>query len=70
MALSVGFDVSFDNTVASKMGGYTSSVSGQRLGIHVPAATNRRATMEGLLERGCFCVVRAEMLQARDKVRT
>jgi hypothetical protein len=37
-----------------EVGEYTRAVSGQRLGKHVPAATNRRATT------GCFYVVRAE----------
>jgi hypothetical protein len=32
------------------MGGYTSTVSGQRLGKHVPAATDMNATIEEL----CF----------------
>jgi hypothetical protein len=44
------------------MGKYTRAVSGQRLGKHVPATTNRRATMEVLLETECFYVVRAEEL--------
>jgi hypothetical protein len=35
-----------------EMGGYTRVVSGQLLGKHHPAAKNRRATMEILLERG------------------
>jgi hypothetical protein len=30
------------------------TVSGQRLGKHVPAATNTHATIELLLETGCF----------------
>jgi hypothetical protein len=50
-----------DNIVACT-GVYTRTVSGRRLGKHVPAATNRRATIELLLETGCFYVVRAEML--------
>jgi hypothetical protein len=45
-----------------EMGEYTRAVSGQRLGKHIPAATNRRATIETLLETGCFYVVRAEEL--------
>jgi hypothetical protein len=45
-----------------EMGGYTRAVSGQRLSKHVPAATNRRATTEVLLETGCVCVVRAKEL--------
>jgi hypothetical protein len=40
----------------------TRDVSRQRLGKHVPTATNRRATMEVLLEYGCFYVVRAKDL--------
>jgi hypothetical protein len=40
-------------------------VSRQRLGKHIPVATNRRATMEVLLETGCFYVVRAEELSWR-----
>jgi hypothetical protein len=40
----------------------TATVSGQRLGKHVPAATNTHATVELLLETGCFYVVLAEML--------
>jgi hypothetical protein len=32
------------------MGGYTRTVSGQRLGKHVPTAMNRRAITEVLLE--------------------
>jgi hypothetical protein len=53
------------------MGGYNKAVSGQRISKHVPAATNRRATIrvEILLETGCFFVVRVEWLHARDKVR-
>jgi hypothetical protein len=41
---------------------YTGAISRQRLGKHVPAATNAHATIQVLLETGCFCVVRAEML--------
>jgi hypothetical protein len=37
-------------------------VSTQRLGKHIPAATNRRATIDVLLETGYFYVVRAEGL--------
>jgi hypothetical protein len=44
--------------------GYSRPVSGQRLGKHVPAATDTHATEE----TGCLCVVCAEMLQTRDKV--
>jgi hypothetical protein len=44
------------------MGGYISAVSGQRLGKHVPTATNRHATMEELLETEYFCPGRAEEL--------
>jgi hypothetical protein len=43
-------------------GGYTRAVSEQRLCKHVLAATNRRTTIEVLLETGCFFVVRAEDL--------
>jgi hypothetical protein len=31
------------------MGGYTRAVSGQRLGKHIPAATNQHATIQVLL---------------------
>jgi hypothetical protein len=34
----------------------------QRLGKHIPAATNLCATMEILLETGCFCMVCAKEL--------
>jgi hypothetical protein len=34
------------------MGKYTRPISRQRLGKHVPTATNRRATVEVLLETG------------------
>jgi hypothetical protein len=37
-------------------------VSKQWLGKHVPTETNTHATIEVLLETGCFYVVRAEML--------
>jgi hypothetical protein len=47
---------------------YTMTVSGQQLGKHVPMAMNMHATIELLLEKGCFHVVCAETLQARDKV--
>jgi hypothetical protein len=40
---------------------------GQWLGKHIPAATNMHVITELLLEIGCFYVVCAEMLQARDK---
>jgi hypothetical protein len=43
-------------------GGYISAVSGQRLSKHVPAAKNRRATIEEHLEEGRFYVVPAEEL--------
>jgi hypothetical protein len=46
----------------------TATVSVQRLGKHVPAATNTYATIELLLQMSCFYMVRAEMLQARNKV--
>jgi hypothetical protein len=39
---------------------YMRSIFRQLLCKHVPAATNRRATIEVLLETGCFYVVRAE----------
>jgi hypothetical protein len=39
-----------------EVGKYTRTVSRQRLGKHVPAAKNQRATLEVLLE--CFYVVR------------
>jgi hypothetical protein len=52
-----------------EMGGYTIAVSGQWFGIHVPTVGDRRATTEILLEAGCFCVVRTEMLRERNKVR-
>jgi hypothetical protein len=58
------------------MGGYTTSVSGQRLGKHVPTATNRRAATDVLLETECFCVVmlrcykqRARFSSAREFVK-
>jgi hypothetical protein len=41
---------------------YTGDVPRQRLGTHVTAGTNRRATIEVLLETGCYYVVRAEEL--------
>jgi hypothetical protein len=44
---------------------YTRDFSGQRLSKHVPAATNRRATTEVVLETGCFCVFHTEELQGR-----
>jgi hypothetical protein len=40
----------------------TATFSGQRLGKHVLAATNTHATIELLLETGCFYVVCVEML--------
>jgi hypothetical protein len=51
-----------------EIGEYTRDVSRQRLGKHVPAATNRRATIEVLLETGCFYVVRAEKDKWGDQV--
>jgi hypothetical protein len=45
-----------------KMGRYSGAVSVQLLGKHVPAATNRRATLEVLLETGWFSLVCAEIL--------
>jgi hypothetical protein len=44
-----------------EMGGYTRTVSGQRLGKHVPEATDTHITEESFIY-----MVRAEMLQARD----
>jgi hypothetical protein len=45
---------------------YSRTISRQRLGKHVPAATNAQATIEVLLGykngNGVFYVVRAEML--------
>jgi hypothetical protein len=38
------------------------SVSRQRIGKHVPAATNNHATIELLLENGVFYSVRAKGL--------
>jgi hypothetical protein len=49
-----------------EIGEYTSDASRQRLVKHVPVATNRRATIEVLLETGCFYVVRAEELSLRQ----
>jgi hypothetical protein len=45
-----------------EIGEYTRDVSRQRFCKHFPAATNRRTTIEVLLETGCFYVVRAEEL--------
>jgi hypothetical protein len=45
-----------------EMSKYTRAVSRYRLGKHVPTATNTHATIEKLLETGCFCMVRAKML--------
>jgi hypothetical protein len=45
-----------------EVGEYTRDVSWHRLCKHLPEATNRRATIEMLLETGCFCVVRAQEL--------
>jgi hypothetical protein len=42
------------------------AVSRQRLAKHVPAATNQRATIDILLETGCFYVVHAEELWGRQ----
>jgi hypothetical protein len=48
------------------MGKYTRAVSRQRLGKHVPVATNTQATIEVMLgyndRHNVFYVVRAEML--------
>jgi hypothetical protein len=45
-----------------KMGSCTETVSGQWLGNHIRAATNRRAKMDVLFETEWLCVVRAEFL--------
>jgi hypothetical protein len=45
-----------------EIGAYTMAASGQRLFKHVPAATNQLATIEVLLEMGCFYMVHAEGL--------
>jgi hypothetical protein len=49
-----------------EIGGYARADSGHRLGKHIPAATNRRATIKVLLVTGCFYLVRAEELQGRQ----
>jgi hypothetical protein len=36
--------------------------------FQAPMVTNMRATKELLLEMGCFYMIRAKMLEARDKV--
>jgi hypothetical protein len=55
-----------------EMGGYTRAVSGQRFGKHVPVARQHiinNATVGLQQWKSCvFCVVRAEMLYARDTV--
>jgi hypothetical protein len=45
-----------------EIGGYTRAVSERRLSKHVPAAKNRRATIEALLKTGCFYEVLYEEL--------
>jgi hypothetical protein len=45
-----------------EMDEYTTDVSRQRLGKHIPAATNLYATIEVLLEMECFYEVHAEEL--------
>jgi hypothetical protein len=45
------------------IGEYTTTVSQQRLGKHVPAETNTRVTRDLLWERGVFHLVHAEMLR-------
>jgi hypothetical protein len=37
-------------------------ISKQRLGKHIPAATNTQATIEGLLGKDVFCWVRPETI--------
>jgi hypothetical protein len=49
-----------------EMGKYTGPDPRQRLYKHVPAAKNWRATIEVLVEPGCFYVVRAEELSWRQ----
>jgi hypothetical protein len=44
------------------------SIARQRLGKHVPAATNRQATIELLLRSRVFYAVHVEMLQVRELV--
>jgi hypothetical protein len=39
-----------------------------RLDKHIPAATNKHATTELVLETECFYAVRAQMLSAKGKV--
>jgi hypothetical protein len=46
------------------MGGYTRAVSEQRLGKHVPEATDTKVKKKSWV----FYLARAEMFQARDKV--
>jgi hypothetical protein len=48
---------------------YTRPLSKQGLSKHVLRATNRRTTIEVLLETWCFCVVRAEELSWRQSGR-
>jgi hypothetical protein len=43
---------------------YTTTVSEERLGKHVPAETNTHVTVDLLWKRGVFYVVRGEMLWA------
>jgi hypothetical protein len=45
-----------------EVGVYTRAVSGQRLGKHVPAATDTNATAVQQERNDVFYVVRAEML--------
>jgi hypothetical protein len=55
------------------MGGYTTAVSGQWLGKHVPVARQQilnNATVRLQQWKSCvFYMVNVEMLQARDKVK-
>jgi hypothetical protein len=44
------------------IGKYTTTVSEQRLGKHVPAETNMHVTIDLLWKGGVFYVVRAEMI--------
>jgi hypothetical protein len=46
--------------VMAAIGRYTRAVSEQWFVKRAPAASTRLATIEVLLEKGCFCVVRAE----------
>jgi hypothetical protein len=53
------------------MGGYTRAVCGQRFGKHVPVARQQilNNATDGQQWKSCiFYVVRAEMIQGRDKV--